>query len=63
MITQQYINELSYKIIGCAIEVHKNLGPGLLEPVYQTCYIEELVNNKLNVLKHVQVPIFYKEKS
>ncbi len=62
MITQQYINELSYKIIGCAIEVHKNLGPGLLEPVYQTCYIEELVNNKLNVLKHVQVPIFYKEK-
>ena len=62
MVTQKYINELSYKIIGCAIEVHKNLGPGLLESVYETCYTEELINNKLKVLKHVQVPINYKGK-
>ncbi len=38
MITQKKINEISYKIIGCAIEVHKELGPGLLESVYETCF-------------------------
>jgi GxxExxY protein len=36
-ITQKYINELSYKIIGLAIVVHKHLGPGLLESVYHIC--------------------------
>ena len=39
MITQKYINEISYKIIGCAFEVHKQLGPGLLESVYESCLI------------------------
>jgi len=62
MITQKYINELSYKIIGCAIEVHKYLGPGLLESVYETCHIDELIRKNLNVKKHVQVPIHYKNK-
>jgi len=33
MITQKYINDIAYKIVGCAIEVHKQLGPGLLEMV------------------------------
>lgn len=37
--TQQYIDELTYKIIGCAIEVHKQLGPGLLESVYEQCFM------------------------
>jgi GxxExxY protein len=41
MITQKYINEPSYKIVGCAIEMHKNLGPGLLESIYETCLIDE----------------------
>ncbi len=41
-ITQKYINELTYKIIGCAIEVHKNVGHGLLESVYEKCLIKEL---------------------
>lgn len=35
-------NELSYKIIGCAIEVHKHLGPGLLESAYRECLFYEL---------------------
>jgi len=35
MVTQKYINQISYNIVGCAIEVHKNLGPGLLESVYE----------------------------
>ena len=41
MITQKYINDISYKIIGCAIEVHKHLGPVLLESVYEACFIDE----------------------
>ena len=63
MITQKYINEVSHKMIGCAIEVHRNLGPGLLESVYETCCIEELINHKVLVLKHVPIPIIYKNKN
>ncbi len=62
MITQKYVNQISYRIVGCAIEVHKNLGPGLLESVYETCLIEELKSNGLNVYRQVKVPIFYKTK-
>uniref|UniRef100_A0A832LJF4 GxxExxY protein n=1 Tax=Ignavibacterium album TaxID=591197 RepID=A0A832LJF4_9BACT len=60
--TKKYINELSYKIVGCAIEVHKNIGPGLLESVYETCFIEELKCNNLIVYRQVPVPIIYKGK-
>ncbi len=60
MISQKYINEISYKIIGCAIEVHRELGPGLLESVYETCFIEELRNSGLSVQSQISVPILYK---
>ncbi len=36
-VTKQFVNSLSYKIVGCTIEVHKQLGPGLLESVYEKC--------------------------
>ena len=62
MITQKYINEISYKIIGCAIEVHKHLGPGLLESVYESCFIDEMRNNGLSVKSQIYVPIHYKGK-
>ncbi len=62
MITRQYINEVSFKIIGCAIEVHKHLGPGLLESVYEPCFIEEMKGKGLSVQSQVQVPILYKGK-
>lgn len=62
MITQKHINDISYKIIGCAIEVHKHLGPGLLESVYESCFIEELISNRLAVRSQVHVPIIYKGK-
>ena len=60
--TQKYINDLAYKIVGCAIEVHKHLGPGLLESVYQKCFIDELVASGIRVRSEVQLPIFYKGK-
>lgn len=59
-ITQKYINDLSYKIIGCAIEVHKILGPGLLENVYEKCLLEEFRLQGLNAKSQVPVPIEYK---
>ena len=60
MITQAYINEISYKIIGCAIEVHKHLGPGLLESVYEACFIDEIRNSGLEVKSQLYVPVQYK---
>jgi GxxExxY protein len=54
-------NELSKMIIGCAIEVHKQLGPGLLESAYQECMYYELRQIGLNVQKEKPMPIVYKE--
>ena len=59
-ITQKYINDLAYKIVGCAIEVHKHLGPGLLESVYEKCLIQELKESGFKVKSQVWVPINYK---
>ena len=54
------LNILTGRIIGCAIDVHRNLGPGLLESVYQQCLIYELKINDLNLQSEVQIPISYK---
>ena len=54
-------NELSNIVIGCAIEVHKQLGPGLLESAYQECLFYELKQAGLNVQKEIPMPIIYKE--
>jgi GxxExxY protein len=62
-ITQKYVNEISYTIIGCAIEVHKFMGPGLLESVYEPCFIEELKSQGLKVISQQYVPIYYKDKN
>lgn len=61
-ITKQLVNSLSYKIVGCAIEVHKQLGPGLLESVYETCFVDELISQRLKVERQIPVPIIYKGK-
>jgi GxxExxY protein len=47
-------NELSNIIIGCAIEVHKQLGPGLLESAYQECLLFELKKQGLEVIKELR---------
>jgi GxxExxY protein len=54
-------NELSNKIIGCALEVHKRLGPGLLESAYQECLYFELINSGFNVQKEKPIPVVYKD--
>ena len=54
-------NVLSKKIIDCAIEVHKQLGPGLLESAYQECLFYELKQIGLKVKKEIPMPIVYKE--
>lgn len=56
-----YINELSSKIIGSAINVHKELGPGLLESAYQKCLHHELMLNNLKVVEEKPLPIVYKD--
>lgn len=54
-------NQLSEKIIGAAIEVHRSLGPGLLESAYQECLFFELKSKGIKVEKEIALPITYKE--
>lgn len=60
LVTQKYIDELTYQIIGCAIEVHKQLGPGLLESVYQKCFNREISLRNLAHQNELWVPVEYK---
>ena len=53
-------NEVSAKVIGAAIEVHKELGPGLLESIYETCMVHLLREMGLRVETQVQVPIVFR---
>ncbi|KLT70850.1 GxxExxY protein [Flavobacterium sp. ABG] len=62
MITQKYLNELTYEVIGASIEVHKAIGNGLLEKVYHQCLKEELLQRKLNFFTEMKVPLQYKNK-
>ena len=55
------LNEITQKIIGCAIEVHKNLGPGLLESAYEECLSYELIKRGLNINRQKATPVVYKE--
>jgi GxxExxY protein len=54
-------NQLSEKIIGCAIQVHKSLGPGLLESAYEECLFYELKQLGLFVEKQKPLPLIYKD--
>jgi GxxExxY protein len=54
-------NEITHEIIGAAIEVHKHLGPGLLESAYEECLANELQLRNLRVERQKPVPVVYKE--
>lgn len=52
---------LTRAIIGCAIEVHRHVGPGLLESAYEACLVHELTKIGMHVERQLPVPIRYKE--
>lgn len=62
MLTKKYLDDLTYEVIGCAIEVHKIMGRGLLESVYHQCLMEELSLRKINFSTEMKIPVMYKEK-
>jgi GxxExxY protein len=55
------INDLTSEVIGAAIEVHKHLGPGLLESAYEECLCHELGLRKITFERQKQLPISYKQ--
>jgi len=57
--TKKEITRLSYNIVGCAIKVHKKLGPGLLESVYEQCLKYELEKSGMNVKQQFRIPVMY----
>ncbi len=57
--TKKEVTQLSYVITGCAIKVHKALGPGLLESVYEKCLKYELIRNGYEVVQQIAVPVMY----
>lgn len=59
MITKKEVTQLSYEITGLAIKVHKTLGPGLLESIYEECLKIELIKNGYNVKQQLYTTINY----
>lgn len=59
-VTKSYLKDLVYKVNGAAIEVHKNIGPGLLETVYHQCLIKEFEFKNINFKSELEIPINYK---
>ena len=53
------LNEITEKIIGCAIKVHTALGPGLLESTYEVCLVHELTKLGLSVVRQLALPVVY----
>ena len=58
--TQKYLNELTHTIIGAAIEVHRELGPGLLECIYEKCLTHLLKEKGLQLIMQQKVPIVFR---
>jgi GxxExxY protein len=54
------LNDLSYRIIGAGVEVHRALGPGLLESTYRACMVYELRERQMNVVTEQVIPVRYK---
>ncbi|MDI1316844.1 GxxExxY protein [Flavobacterium sp.] len=59
-LSKTYLKDLVYQINGAAIEVHKNLGPGLLEKIYHKCLEKELAIKNFDFHSEYSVPINYK---
>jgi len=59
-VTKKYLNELTYQVIGCAIEVHRHFGPALLESVYEKCFTWELNLKGITNKTQIGTPLVYK---
>lgn len=59
-LSKTHLNELTYEVIGAAIEVHKALGPGLLEKSYQKCLSHELSLRKIPFITELEMAVDYK---
>ena len=62
MLSKERYEEIGKIILDCAFEVHKHLGPGLLESIYEECLCEEIRNKGLKVENQVYLPLVYKGK-
>jgi len=60
IVTRSYLKDLVYQVNGAAIEVHKNIGAGLLENVYHQCLKKELELRKINFSSELLTPLNYK---
>ena len=58
--TKEEYNSLSKEILDASIGVHKEIGPGLLESVYELCLLKELLSRDILVTRQVSIPLFYK---
>jgi len=58
--TKTYLREITYNVLGAAIEIHKTLGPGLLESVYHECMKHELMLREISFLTKISMPVHYK---
>ncbi len=57
---REYLNSLSSKVLDAAVRVHKEMGPGLLEAVYQLCMVKELQLRELSISQNVPIPLYYR---
>ena len=55
--------DLTRRVIGCAIEVHRHLGPGLVESMYETCLCDELAGSGLSFIRQRKLPVVYKNRT
>ena len=62
-LTKKEKDQLTYTIIGCAMEVHNHLGNGFQEVIYQRCLSIELYENKVEHQRELEIPILYKEQN
>ena len=59
-LTRSAVDKISYSVIGAAIEVHKHIGPGLLESVYQKCLFQEFLLRNIGFRANLNTPLYYK---
>lgn len=62
-LSKKLIADLTYEVVGAAIEVQKHMGRGLLESVYHECMKEELNHRRISFKSELKLPVIYKEKT